>query len=200
MGRDPLAEHYVRLSRWLPQRYHEVPRKYRWSCLQMTLRSPLVGACAGRYPPSRRRHKRLPSHRWTYRPIRGDGGDDANALESSACLHVDHGYPRQSGLDARCRRLRRSQSIESAGWLTRAFRACWPKVAVMATSIGQAAGRAAAHGALVITSCAIPIRSPPTKPPSSDQPLGRQPAADAGPISGLPCPGHPQHRRGHREL
>jgi hypothetical protein len=29
-------------------------------------------------------------------------------------------------MDVRCRRLRRSQSIESAGWLTRAFRASWP--------------------------------------------------------------------------
>ena len=87
--------HYVRSSRWLPQRYHEVPRKYRWSCLQMTLRNPLVGACAGRYPPSRRSHKRLLSHRWTVQAHPGDGGDDANAPESSACLHVDYGHPRQ---------------------------------------------------------------------------------------------------------
>ena len=61
----------------------------------MTLRSPLVGAWSGRYPPSRRRHKRLLSHRWTVQAYPGDGGNDANAPESSACLHVDHGHPRQ---------------------------------------------------------------------------------------------------------
>ena len=70
----------------MPQRYHEVPRKYRWSCLQMTLRSPLVGAWAGRYPPNRRSHKRLLSHRWTVQAYPGDGGDDANALRAARVL------------------------------------------------------------------------------------------------------------------
>ena len=38
-------------------------------------------------PTSGRSHKRLLSHRWTVQAYPGDGGDDANAPESSACLH-----------------------------------------------------------------------------------------------------------------
>src|SRR5262249_26010996 len=33
--------------------HHEVPRENRWSCLQMTLRSPLVAALDARYPVAR---------------------------------------------------------------------------------------------------------------------------------------------------
>ena len=42
-----------------------------------------MGAWAGRYPPSRRSHKRLLSHRWTVQAYPGDGGDDANALRAA---------------------------------------------------------------------------------------------------------------------
>ena len=87
------------------------PRENRCPCLQMTLRNPLVGAWAGRYPPSRRSHKRLLSHRWTVQAYPGDGGDDANAPESGACLHVDYGHPRQPAEN----HLRRGARVVRAG-------------------------------------------------------------------------------------
>jgi hypothetical protein len=45
----------------LEHRGHSAPRGKPLSCLRMTLRSPLVAVCVGRY---RRRRKRILSHRW----------------------------------------------------------------------------------------------------------------------------------------
>ena len=46
----PFAGHYVRWNGLPPQGHHGVPRENRWSCLQVTLRSPLVAVWDPRYP------------------------------------------------------------------------------------------------------------------------------------------------------
>jgi hypothetical protein len=46
-----------------------------------------VGAWASRYPPSRRSHKRLQSHRWTVQAYPEDRATTRMAPEISACLH-----------------------------------------------------------------------------------------------------------------
>jgi hypothetical protein len=61
--RPRVGQHPLTCNQFLNIGATGLPTENRWSCLQMTLRSPLVGVSSGRLG-SRRRRKRILSHRW----------------------------------------------------------------------------------------------------------------------------------------